>query len=112
MDLVNGYGRLKPVSLLPRPHPLIIRPAVLIQVPYHGRALRPELGIEGKGVGLLREKSLISRFHLELVSGPLLGTGDEEFPGTRRAPHAHHVPSSVPIVEITDNAYAESVRRP
>ena len=99
-------------SSLSRLHPVAVRPFGIVQVPHDGSAFRPKLRAEAIRIGFCAEKALVAGFHLELVHGPFPKSGNEDFPDPRGAPDAHHVASSVPLIEIADNAHPDGIRRP
>ena len=90
--------------------PVRVPPLVPALEDERGRQRR-RLGRLGDGVGLEVDRAVLVP-KLELVVRPLLDPRHEELPDPGRSERAHRVEQAVPAVEVGDDAYRASVRRP
>ena len=73
--------------------------------------LRPDLGAEGKRVGLGMDGSIRPE-DLELVQIALAHLRHEDFPDAALVAQPHHVAAAVPLVEVADHRHPACARRP
>ena len=112
---VHLVSRQRPVAAS-RPaaawrHPLAVVPGVPGDVADHRRRLRRRLEGHAEWIAFLQQRAG-ARADLELVSFAVGQFGDEELPDAGRNQPTHRMRSSVPAVEIADDADAVGVRRP
>ncbi len=103
MAFVDGHRFLAPIPAGPVGDPVPVTPFVALDVVDPAGRLGPHLGIQGIGVAFL-DQAAVLQFDLELVVLAGLQAGNEDLPDAGTAHRPHHVPPSVPLVEIADDA--------
>ena len=110
MDLVERQRLLEPVGLRPPGHPLVVVPAVAVQVGHLRGRPRRHLGGKAERVGLLEHVVVVA--DLILVERPLAQPRHEQLPEAAGDVLPHRVAAAVPGVEVADHADAGGVGRP
>ena len=87
-------------------------PFVAVDVEDYRRRIWPHLAGKTVRVGFQAEMMPRARENLELVEGPFVEAGHENFPDAGGSTVAHRVGAPVPRVEVADDAHALRVRRP
>ena len=109
MDLVDRHGAVVGIGFCPLRHPVAVFPLVAIQVVNDARGLGSVLGEKGKGITLHEEIATRSdEFEFVVIAGDEVR--DEDLPDP--VVIAHRVDTTVPAVEVTNDADPVGIGRP
>src|SRR5579864_5570073 len=112
MYLVDGNRRREPVISRSVIHPAIVVPMMMVESSHDGTAVGPQLGAERVRITLHQRQVPRPWPDFVLVNRALGGTWHKQFPYTRWSAIPHRVRASIPVIEVSHNAYAHRVRRP
>src|ERR1700721_1785503 len=111
MDFVNTHRRTQCVAFAPFFQPRVIGPLELLAVPNDGGLLGRDFKKETERVGVQFDAAMRVA-NLKFIVRALPHTGDENLPDTRRPEQAHGMKSSIPVIEIANDADALRIGRP
>src|ERR1700761_4136418 len=100
-----------PLLLFPSRDPFVIAPLEAIEIKHHGSGLDSVLAVESERIAF-QDDLTKTVSHFELVMGSFGHARDKNFPDSGFDPFSHRVASTVPAVEIADNANSLGVGRP
>src|ERR1035437_2010025 len=112
MDLVHRNRGGGPVAVRALVHPFRVFPKMAVEARNDRTRLGPQFGVETVGIALEHWYIRDQRANLVLVDGAFDQSGHEKFPDARWATISHGVCAAVPLIEVSNHAYAHGVRRP
>src|ERR1700732_741579 len=112
MDLVHRNRSGEPVALCAVVHPIRVFPSMMVEARDDGARFGPQLGIKTVGITLEYGQIRGHWANIVFVNGPFGECRPEKCPYSRRAAIAHRMGAAIPLIEVSDHAYAHGVRRP
>jgi hypothetical protein len=112
VDLVERQRRAQRVALFARPHPLLVAPLVVVEVPHLGAGLGRRLLHHRERIGLVDAIAVEARPDAIFVDFAVADIGNESLPDARLAMSLERGARVVPAVEIADHRHAVGVGRP
>ena len=111
MDFIDRHRFDVGITLGASLHPRRIAPVIAFKIRDHAGGAKVMLGIEAKGIRLYQNLSLRAA-KLEFVMLSNHHSRYKNFPDPGTSQSAHHVPSSIPAVEVSHHADALGIRSP
>ena len=112
MDLVNRDRFVDLVQIASAKHPVVVRPLAPTQIAHDRSILRRVFGAKADRIGFQRLQNAARRANFVFVADSSFQARDEDLPDPGGAARAHHVPATVPVIEVTDQRDPQRIRRP
>ena len=112
MDLVRGHRRMLPVGRGAPLHPGQVLPQVSGTRTDNRCISRPHLEALAVGIGFQQHLAAAPVPDLEAIKDSVADVGNEKLPYPAPRAHAHLVATTVPVVEVTEDAHALGIGCP